>query len=171
MSTHKALAARCLSHQQAASGQPAIRALPRSPLRRLALSVLFTIVTNSYQTTCTVSERSSIKGTRQCKPTTCRLLALRQVASRMFIKYLSLPSKYNVNIYNRVYIWLDDGKNLQWPSKLQDEWSKMVFDHHPMDLDGVEKPFATIQILMWILKLMRATNGFLLTLEPQTSRS
>ena len=27
-------------------------------LRRLALSVLFTIVTNSYQTTCTVSERT-----------------------------------------------------------------------------------------------------------------
>ena len=27
-------------------------------LRRLALSVLFTIATNSYQTTCTVSERT-----------------------------------------------------------------------------------------------------------------
>ena len=44
-----------------------------APLRRLALSVPFTIATTSYQTTCTVSERSSIKGTRQCKPTRCRL--------------------------------------------------------------------------------------------------
>ena len=58
MSTHKATAARCLSYHQAAYGQPAIRALATAPLRRLALSVLFTIVTNSYQTTCTVSERT-----------------------------------------------------------------------------------------------------------------
>ena len=58
MSTHKATAARCLSYHQAASGQPAIRALAMAPLRRLALSVLFTIATNSYQTTCTVSERT-----------------------------------------------------------------------------------------------------------------
>ena len=29
------------------------------------------------------------------------------------IKDLSLPSKINVNIDNIVYIWLDDGKNLQ----------------------------------------------------------
>ena len=33
-----------------------------APLRRLALGVLFTIATTSYQTTCTVSERSSIEG-------------------------------------------------------------------------------------------------------------
>ena len=58
MSTHKATAARCLSDHQAAYGQPAIRALATAPLRRLALSVLFTIATNSYQTTCTVSERT-----------------------------------------------------------------------------------------------------------------
>ena len=58
MSTHKAMAARCLSYHQAAYGQPAIRALATAPLRRLALSVLFTIATNSYQTTCTVSERT-----------------------------------------------------------------------------------------------------------------
>ena len=58
MSTHKAMAARCLSYHQAAYGQPAIWALARAPLRRLALSVLFTIATNSYQTTCTVSERT-----------------------------------------------------------------------------------------------------------------
>ena len=58
MSTHKATAARCLSYHQAASGQPAIRALATAPLRRLALSMLFTIATNSYQTTCTVSERT-----------------------------------------------------------------------------------------------------------------
>ena len=58
MSTHKAMATRCLSYHQAASGQPAIRALATAPLRRLALSVLFTIATNSYQTTCTVSERT-----------------------------------------------------------------------------------------------------------------
>ena len=58
MSTHKAMAARCLSYHQATSRQPAIRALATAPLRRLALSVLFTIATNSYQTTCTVSERT-----------------------------------------------------------------------------------------------------------------
>ena len=62
MSTHKAAVARCLSYHQATSGQHAIWALATAPLRRLALSVLFTIVTTSYQTTCTVSERSSIKG-------------------------------------------------------------------------------------------------------------
>ena len=58
MSTHKAMAARCLNDHQAAYGQPAIQALATAPLRRPALSVLFTIVTNSYQTTCTVSERT-----------------------------------------------------------------------------------------------------------------
>ena len=62
MSTHKAVTTRCLSYHQAASGQHAIRALATAPLRRLALSLLFTIMTTSYQTTCTVSERSSIKG-------------------------------------------------------------------------------------------------------------
>ena len=58
MSTHKATAARCLSYHQAAYGQPAIWALAMAPLRRLALRVLFTIATNSYQTTCTVSKRT-----------------------------------------------------------------------------------------------------------------
>ena len=60
MSTHKAMAARCLSYHQAASRQPAIWALATAPLRRLTLSVLFitTIATNSYWTTCTVSERT-----------------------------------------------------------------------------------------------------------------
>ena len=53
MSTHKAMAARCLSRHQATYGQ-----LPSGHLPRLALSVLFTIATNSYQTTCTVSERT-----------------------------------------------------------------------------------------------------------------
>ena len=51
MSTHKATATRCLSYHQAASGQHAIQALATAPLRRLALSVLFTIATTSYQTT------------------------------------------------------------------------------------------------------------------------
>ena len=51
MSTHKAMAARCFSHHQATSGQHAIWALATAPLRRLALSVLDTIVTTSYQTT------------------------------------------------------------------------------------------------------------------------
>ena len=51
MSTHKAMVTRCLSYHQAASGQPAIWALAMVPLRRLALSMLFTIATTSYQTT------------------------------------------------------------------------------------------------------------------------
>ena len=58
MSTHKATAARCLSYHQSTYGQPAIWALATAPLRRLALRVLFTIVTNSYQTTCTISKRT-----------------------------------------------------------------------------------------------------------------
>ena len=58
MSTHKATAARCISYHQATYGQPPSGHLPRPPLRRLALSVLFTIATNSYQTTCTISERT-----------------------------------------------------------------------------------------------------------------
>ena len=45
------MAARCLSYHQAASRQHAIRASATAPLRRLALSVLFTITTTSYQTT------------------------------------------------------------------------------------------------------------------------
>ena len=69
MSTHKASIARCLCEHQAWSRQPAIQALLWSSLRRLALSMLFTSQSTSYQTTCTVSERSSIKGTHQCKPT------------------------------------------------------------------------------------------------------
>ena len=45
----------------------AIWALATATLRRLALSVLFTIATNSYQTTCTVSERTFNKRqTCQC---------------------------------------------------------------------------------------------------------
>ena len=44
-------AARCLSYHQATSGQHAIQALATAPLRRLALSMLFTIVTTSSQTT------------------------------------------------------------------------------------------------------------------------
>ena len=52
------MATRCLSYHQAAYGQPAIRALATAPLRRLTLSVLFTITTNSYQTTCTISKRT-----------------------------------------------------------------------------------------------------------------
>ena len=79
MSAHKASATRSHLDHQATSRQPAIQALPRSVLRRLALSVLFTIATTSYQTTCTVSERSSIKGTHQCKPTRNSSFALRQV--------------------------------------------------------------------------------------------
>ena len=77
MSTHKASAARCLSEHQAWSRQPAIWALPRFPLRRLALSVLVTIATTSYQITCTVSERTSIKGTCQCNLHGVALMLLR----------------------------------------------------------------------------------------------
>ena len=40
--------------------------------------MLFTIMTTSYQTTCIVSKGTSIKGTRQCKPTQSSSFALRQ---------------------------------------------------------------------------------------------
>ena len=46
------------------------------PLRRLTLSMLNTSWSTSYQTTCTVSKRSSIKGTCQCKPTWSSSFAL-----------------------------------------------------------------------------------------------
>ena len=78
MSALKPSVARCHLEHQAWSRQPAIWALATAPLRRLTLSVLFTIVTTSYQITCTVSERSSIKGTRQCKPTRSSSFALQQ---------------------------------------------------------------------------------------------
>ena len=55
MGAHKASASRSHFEHQATSGKPAIWALPQSPLRRLALSALFTIVTTSYQTTCIAS--------------------------------------------------------------------------------------------------------------------
>ena len=79
MSAHKASAARCHLEHQAWSGQPAIQALPQSPLRRLTQSVLITSPSTSYQTTGRVSERSSIKGTRQCKPTRSSSFAIRHV--------------------------------------------------------------------------------------------
>ena len=63
MSTHKASATKCHLEHQAWSGQQAIWALAMALLRRLTLSVLFTTMTTSYQTTCTVSKRTSIKGT------------------------------------------------------------------------------------------------------------
>ena len=51
-----------------------------APLRRPALSLLFTIATTSYQTTCTVSKRTSIKGTCKCKPTRSSSSALRHIS-------------------------------------------------------------------------------------------
>ena len=43
------------------------------PLKKACPSLLFTIASTSYQTTCTVSERTPIKGTCQCPgyQTTC----------------------------------------------------------------------------------------------------
>ena len=82
MNTHKASAARCLHKHQAWSRQPAIWPLLQSPLRRLALSVLFTSWSTTYQNTCTVSERSSIKCTCQCKPTRSSSFALRQCSHK-----------------------------------------------------------------------------------------
>ena len=84
MSTYKASAAKCLHEHQTWSWQPAIRALPWSPSRRLTLSVHFTWWSTTYQTTCTVCERSSIKGTHQCKPTRSSSFALRQPRSKFF---------------------------------------------------------------------------------------
>ena len=78
MNANKASAARCHLEPQAWSGQPVIPALSHSPLRRLTRSMFFTSQSTSYQTTCTVSERSSIKGTRQYKPTRSSSFALRQ---------------------------------------------------------------------------------------------
>ena len=62
MSTHKATAARCFSYHQATYGQPRTARLPQPfkkarPKRALHYRVN-TIATNSYQTTCTVSERT-----------------------------------------------------------------------------------------------------------------
>ena len=60
------------------------RHLPQSPLRRLALRVLFISQSTSYQTACTVFERSSIKGTGQCKPTWSSSFALRQLQQKLY---------------------------------------------------------------------------------------
>ena len=91
------MAARCLSYHQAASWQHAIRALATAPLRRLTLSVLFTIATNSYQTTCTVSKRTSIKGNTPMQDTDritdrCKNIALPQTSFAGSKKNLVLHS-------------------------------------------------------------------------------
>ena len=96
MSTHKASAARCLCEHQAWSSQPAILALPWSPLRGLTLSMLLTWSTTSYQTTCTVSERSSIKGTCQCKPTWSSFFALRHTGSVFLTTNVSMNWSTNI---------------------------------------------------------------------------
>ena len=44
------------------------------------------------------------------------------------MKDFSSLSKHGVNINN---FHLDDGENLQWPSRLQDGWSQKVLCHHP----------------------------------------
>ena len=79
MSAHKTSATRCHLEHQAWSRQPAIWALPQSPSRGLVISVHLTWSTTSCQTTCTVSERSSIKGTCQCKPTWSSFITLWQL--------------------------------------------------------------------------------------------
>ena len=72
--------------------QPAtIRALATAPLRRLALSVLFTITTNSYQTTCTVSKRTFNK--RQHANATRRVdSSLTRITTVMFMVMFSQTS-------------------------------------------------------------------------------
>ena len=88
MSTHKATAARCLSHHQATYGQP-----PMATLRRLALSMLFTIMTNSYQTTCTVFERTFNKrqqaNARQGVDLTTTLHALQHASQHAINPFVS----------------------------------------------------------------------------------
>ena len=146
MSTHKAVAARCLSYHQATSRQPAIRALATAPLRRLSLNVLFTIVNTSYQTTCTVSKRSSIKGTGQSKPTPRRVPALRHVlfafgymCSEETPKVRICFSYENHQYWNRFYLfhdatkwkhlcyfrwwgWHPDGEKLQLTNRCWDQF-------------------------------------------------
>ena len=68
-----------LSYHQATSGQHAIWALAMAPLRRLALSVLFTIVTTSYQTTLYSLREIFNKRQHANARYKSRVLALRQV--------------------------------------------------------------------------------------------
>ena len=61
-------------------------------LRRLALSVLFTIATTSYQTTCTISERTFNKrqhANARYRVESLTLYALRQWSTNFFIKFQS----------------------------------------------------------------------------------
>ena len=66
------------------------------------------------------------------------------------------------NIYN---LWLDCSKNLQWPSRLWDGWSQRSFATTQLFwmVTKKKKNFNTIQILKWILNLMRVTSVSLLT--------
>ena len=74
------MATRSLSYHQAASVQHAIRALATAPLRRLALSVLFTIMTTSYQTTLyclrEIFDKRKHANARQSRVLTLRQLEL-----------------------------------------------------------------------------------------------
>ena len=102
-----------------------IWALPQSPLRRLALSMLFTIATTSYQTTCTVSERTPIKGTLQCKPMQCSSFALQQLSTdehkTIFMNVTQMLS--NQTSTPRLK-WLDNLSSFHQPQKL--------FNEHPL---------------------------------------
>ena len=116
MSAQKTSATRCHLEHQAWSGQPAIQALPQSPLRRLALSMLFTIMTTSYQTTCTVSERTSIKGTLQCKPTRSSSFTLQQQLFEFLfcVKSGKLKRNYDLAHLRSRFFILSERVSLFW---------------------------------------------------------
>ena len=76
------------------------------PLKKARPSLLFTIVTTSYQTTCTVSERTPIKGTCQSNLHGVVLTRLRQNAHHLktsaidvkFDKFVHSTSNFTVII-------------------------------------------------------------------------
>ena len=65
------------------------------PLRRLALSVLFTLQSTSYQTTCTVSERPSIKAHANAN--------LHRVVLSHYDSRRKILSGFACNIHNRAH--------------------------------------------------------------------
>ena len=130
MSTHKDSAARCLQEHQAWSGQPAIQALPWSPLRRLTLSMLFTLQSTSYQTTCTVSKRSSIKGTRQCKPTRSSSFALRQYEFNLFFNFFNLPKGVVVSSVHNGLHWITRNKSKINGNKMRGSFKKILGEQY-----------------------------------------
>ena len=134
--------------------------MPWSPLRRLDLGMLFTSRSTSYQTTCTVSERSSIKGTCQCKPTLSSSYALRHIES-----HCTGPPDMRPHFTGTLLVlasihqtWDLIVRGSLWPSRPSD-----MFKHVQLGPHGAWTPPASPDI--FIIKYIVCKRAVLIRLE------